>query len=206
MKFITHPAAASNLPARRKIFYERMIAFPAAERSSLLEEELGHEKRRARKVLGRHMRVKRGVARAALLGGLVWALCAYAAAAAHTESSEVEEAAAAARAALARLPAGARLGEIGDERLRRAVQAAYGAVVELAENREPGRLAALNSKFERAYTSVEREAARGGHKTCAANCKALDGEPCLSKCRGGGKKFCGCKLIVFACVVAECVF
>jgi hypothetical protein len=148
------------------------------------------------------MRVNRG---AALLGVLLWAVCAYAASA-PPESSEAEEAASAARAALARLPAGARLGEIEDERLRRAVQAAYGAVVELAENREPGRLAALSSKFERAYTSVERETARDGHKTCASNCKAFDGEPCLAKCRGAGKKFCGCKLIVFACVVAECIF
>lgn len=153
------------------------------------------------------MRVKRGVARAALLGGLLWAVCAYAsAAAAPPESSEVEEAASAARAALARLPAEARLGEIENVRLRRAVQAAYGAVVELAGNREPARLAALSSKFERAYASVERETARGEHKTCAANCKAFDGEPCLAKCRSAGRKFCGCKLIVFACVIAECVY
>jgi hypothetical protein len=153
------------------------------------------------------MRVKWGVARAALLGGLLWLVCAYAGvSAAPTESSEAEEATAAARAALARLPAEARLGEIEDERLRRAVQAAYSTVVELAENREPGRLAALSSKFERAYTAVERETARGEHKTCAANCKAFDGEPCMAKCRGTGKKFCGCKLIVFSCVVAECVF
>ncbi|MDT5271671.1 MAG: hypothetical protein QOH49_3857 [Acidobacteriota bacterium] len=153
------------------------------------------------------MRVERGVARVALLGGLLWAVCAYAAAsAASPESSEVEEAASAARAALARLPAEARLGEIKDERLRRAVQTTYSAVVALAENREPGRLAALSSKFERAYAAVERETARGEHKTCAANCKAFDGEPCLAKCRSAGKKFCGCKLIVFACVVAECVF
>jgi hypothetical protein len=151
------------------------------------------------------MRVKQGVARVALLG-LLWAACAYAAAAVPPELSEAEEATAAARAALGRLPAEARLGEIKDERLRRAVQTAYSAVVELAENREPGRLAALSSKFERAYTSVERETARGEHKTCAANCKAFDGEPCLAKCRSAGKKFCGCKLLVFACVVAECVF
>jgi hypothetical protein len=152
------------------------------------------------------MRVTRGVARVALCGGLLWAVCAYASAAPSPESSVVEVAASAARAALARLPAEARLGEIEDERLRRAVQAAYGAVVELAENREPGRLAALSSKFERAYAAVERETVRGEHKTCAANCKAFDGEPCLAKCGGAGKKFCGCKLIVFACVVAECVF
>jgi hypothetical protein len=151
------------------------------------------------------MRVNRGVARAALLGGLLWAVCACAAAA-PPESSEAEEATAAARAALARLPAEARLGEIKDERLRRAVQTTYSAVVALAENREPGRLAALSSQFERAYTSVERETARGEHKTCAANCKAFDGEPCLTRCRGAGKKFCGCKLLVFACVVAECIF
>lgn len=152
-------------------------------------------------------RRRRGVTRAAILGALLCAACACAAAFARTAApSEAEEAASAAQSALARLPAEARLGEIGDERLRLAVQAAYRAVVGLAENGEPGRVSALNSKFERAYASVGRETARGGHRTCAANCKALDGEPCLARCRAAGKKFCGCKLTVFACVVAECIF
>ncbi|HYP52802.1 MAG TPA: hypothetical protein VEQ42_04645, partial [Pyrinomonadaceae bacterium] len=107
---------------------------------------------------------------------------------------------------LARLPAEARLDEIKDERLRRAVQAGYRAVVELADNRDPGKVAALNSRFERAYASVGRATVRAEHKSCAANCKALDGEPCMTKCRADGRTFCGCKLIVFGCVVAECVF
>jgi hypothetical protein len=119
---------------------------------------------------------------------------------------EAEEVAAAARAALARLPAESRLGEIRNEHLRRAVQTTYRAVVELADNRDPARVAALNSKFERAYASVTRETARGEHRTCAANCKSFDGEPCLAQCKAAGKKFCGCKLILFGCVVAECLF
>lgn len=159
------------------------------------------------------MRMNRSAARVALLGALLCgAACAYAATATArppvaAAASEAEEATAAARAALARLPAETRLGEIENERLRRAVQATYRAVVELADNRDSARVAALNSKFERAYASVGRETARRGeHKTCAANCRALDGEPCLKKCQADGKKFCGCKLIVFGCVVAECVF
>jgi hypothetical protein len=47
---------------------------------------------------------------------------------------------------------------------------------------------------------------RGEHRSCTANCKALDGDPCQTKCRAAGRGFCGCKLIVFGCVVAECVF
>ncbi len=153
------------------------------------------------------MRRNRGVARTALLCALLCAAYAYAPAGARpAASSEAGEAAAAARAALARLPAESRLEEIRDERLRRSVQAAYRAVVELADNQDSAKVAALNSKFERAYASVARAAARGEHKTCAANCKALDGEPCLTKCGGAGKNFCGCKLVVFGCVVAECLF
>ena len=156
------------------------------------------------------MRMDWSFARVALLGALLFAACADATTAAPAPRppamSEVEEAAAAARAALARLPVEARLGEIRNERLRRAVQATYRAVVEIADNREPGKIAALNTKFERAYASVERQTARGEHKTCAANCKALDGEPCPAKCKAAGKKFCGCKLTVFGCVVAECIF
>jgi hypothetical protein len=120
--------------------------------------------------------------------------------------SEAEELAAVARTALARLPAESRLGEIRNEQLRRAVQTTYRAVVELADNRDSGKVATLNSRFERAYASVTRETARGEHRTCAANCKSFDGEPCLAKCKADGKKFCGCKLILFSCVVAECLF
>jgi membrane-bound lytic murein transglycosylase B len=154
------------------------------------------------------MWMNRRAARVALLYALLCAACACAATAAMRPPAgfEAEEAAAAARAALARLPAETRLGEIKNERLRRAVQATYRAVVELADNRESGKVAALNAKFERAYVSVGRETARGEHKTCAANCKAFDGEPCLLKCKSTGTKFCGCKLILFGCVVAECVF
>ena len=152
--------------------------------------------------------INRGSARAALLlGALLCVACARATGSTLPPSQSLaEEAAAAARAALARLPAEARLDEIRDERLRRAVQATYRAVVELADNRDPGKVAALNSRFERAYASVGRATARGEHRTCTANCKALDGDPCLAKCRAAGKVFCGCKLIVFGCVVAECVF
>lgn len=153
------------------------------------------------------MKINRSIARAALLGALLLhATCAGAAAAHHPAVSEAEEAAAAARVALARLPAEARLGEIKNGHLRRAVQTTYRAVVELADNRDPGKFVALNSRFERAYASVAREAARGEHRTCAANCKSFDGDPCLTKCKADGKKFCGCKLIIFGCVVAECLF
>jgi hypothetical protein len=151
--------------------------------------------------------MKRSVARAAFLGTLLlYAACAGAAPARSTALSEAEEAAAAARAALARLPAEVRLGEIKNGHLRRAVQITYRAVVELADNRDSGKVAALNSKFERAYASVARETARGEHKTCAANCKSFDGEPCLTQCKPAGKKFCGCTLILFGCVVTECLF
>lgn len=153
------------------------------------------------------LRMNRGSALTALLVALLCAACAHATGSPLTPAqSQAEEAAAAARAALARLPAEERLEEIKDERLRRAVQATYRAVVELADNRDPGKVAALNARFERAYANVARATARGEHRTCTANCKALDGEPCLSKCRAAGRIFCGCKLIVFGCVVAECVF
>jgi len=154
--------------------------------------------------------MNRSIARVALLGALLFAACADAtgtnAAASPPAISEVEEAAAAARAALGRLPLETRLGEISNERLRRAVQATYRTVVEIADNRDPGKVASLSTKFERAYATFERETARGEHKTCASNCKALDGGPCPAKCKAAGKKFCGCKLIVFGCVVAECIF
>lgn len=99
-----------------------------------------------------------------------------------------------------------RLASIKNERLRRAVQATYRAVVELADNRQSSKVAVLNSRFEGAYADVERETASGEYKNCGANCKALDGEQCLAKCKGAGKSFCCCKLIVFACIVAECIF
>lgn len=153
------------------------------------------------------LRMNRGTVLTALLVALLCAACAQATGSTLPPAqSQAEEAAAAARAALARLPAEARLDEIKDERLRRAVRAAYRAVVELADNRDHGKVAALNSRFERAYASVGSATARGEHRTCTANCKALDGEPCLTKCGAAGKNFCGCNLIVFGCVVAECVF
>lgn len=154
------------------------------------------------------MRRNRNAPHALLLGLLLYAGCAYAAASARPAAvpSDAEEAARVARATLARLPPEARLGEIRDERLRSAVQATYRVVAEMADNREPGQVASLNSRFERAYASVVRETARGEHKTCAANCKAFDGEPCVAKCRDDRKKFCGCRLVVFGCVVAECIF
>jgi hypothetical protein len=143
----------------------------------------------------------------ALLGVLLCVTCSYAARQARVaRPSEAEEAAAAARATLARLPSETRLAEIKNERLRHAVQVTYHAVVELAENRDSGKVAGLNAKFERAYVSVWQESTRGEHKTCAANCWALDGERCLSDCKATGRKFCGCRLIVFGCVVTECFF
>ncbi|HEY0099346.1 MAG TPA: hypothetical protein VGB76_10390 [Pyrinomonadaceae bacterium] len=153
------------------------------------------------------MKMNRSGARAALLGALLlYAACAGAASEHLMPASEAEAVAAVARTALARLPAEARLDEIRDGHLRRAVQTTYRAVVELADNRDSARVAALNSKFERAYASVAREIARGEHRTCAANCKSFDGDPCVAKCKADGKKFCGCKLILFGCVVAECLF
>lgn len=120
----------------------------------------------------------------------------------HAEAEQI----AAAREALARLPAGERLNEIKDARLRRAVQATYRAVVELADNRDPSLTPALAAGFERAYTGVERETATREYKTCVDNCKACDGEPCRKRCKAAGKKFCGCRIIVFGCIVAECIF
>jgi hypothetical protein len=152
------------------------------------------------------MKMNRSVARAAFLCALLLcAACADAAPARRMAVSEADEVTAA-RAALARLPAESRLGEIRNEHLRRAVQTTYRAVVELADNRDSARVAALYSKFERAYASFTRETARGEHRTCAANCKSFDGEPCLANCKAAGKKFCGCKLILFGCIVAECLF
>lgn len=152
-------------------------------------------------------------ATSALLFALACAVCALACAASGaaivaraSDSSEVEEAAAAARGALARMPPEERLESISDARVRRAVQSAYRAVVELADNREAARLSALNAKFERAFAAAEREAARSEHKICALNCKDCDGDLCRQDCKASGKKFCGCKLVVFGCIVAECLF
>lgn len=119
--------------------------------------------------------------------------------------TEAEEAASVAREALARLPPEERLAGIRNERLRRSVQAAYRAVVELAENGDPSKVSAINAKFERAYAGVEREA-RAARAVCVENCVACDGEPCRAKCKSAGRRFCGCKLVVFGCVVAECLF
>lgn len=156
---------------------------------------------------------RRAVAVALLLCALACAACAFAQTLPTPTTAReaqgyagAEEVAAAARAALARLPAGERLNEIKDARLRRAVQATYQVVVELADNRDPSKTPTLNAKFERAYAGVRRETARHQYKTCADNCKACDGEPCLNKCKAAGKKFCACRVIIFGCIVAECIF
>jgi hypothetical protein len=119
-------------------------------------------------------------------------------------AAEDDEIAASARAAIARMPSEERLAGIKGERLRRAVQTTYRAVSDIANNREPRRVASLSARFERAYAVALREAARAD-KTCASNCNA-DGETCQRGCAAKGKKFCGCKLAVFGCLVAECIF
>ncbi|HEX8556663.1 MAG TPA: hypothetical protein VF668_01100 [Pyrinomonadaceae bacterium] len=120
--------------------------------------------------------------------------------------AEAEALAANARAALGRMPPESRLEAIEDARLRRAAQAAYRCVAELAESREAGAAPALHSRFIRAYAAFEAEAARRGHATCALNCKADDEASCLKDCKRRNRKLCGCKLITFGCVVAECLF
>ena len=122
------------------------------------------------------------------------------------EQAEAEALAASARAALELMPPESRLETIEDGRLRRAAQAGYRAVVELADNREAGDAAALYAKFARAYATFEAEAARRGHATCALNCKAYDEAACQKGCKSSNRKTCGCKLITFGCVVAECLF
>lgn len=111
-----------------------------------------------------------------------------------------------ARAAVGRMPPESRLEAIEDARLRRASQATYRTVAELAESREAGATPALYAKFVRAYPAFEAEAARRGHATCALNCKADDEASCLKDCKTPNRKLCGCKLITFGCVVAECLF
>lgn len=119
---------------------------------------------------------------------------------------EAEALSANARAALERMPPESRLETIEDARLRRAAQATYRAVAELADNREAGAAQALYAKFMRTYSTFEAEAARRGHATCALNCKAYDEATCLKECKASNRKSCGCKLITFGCVVAECLF
>lgn len=122
------------------------------------------------------------------------------------KQTEAEALAANARAALERMPPESRLEAIEDARLRRAAQAAYRAVAELAEGRDAGATPALYAKFMRAYSTFEAEAARRGHATCALNCKTYDEAACLKQCKTSNAKLCGCKLITFGCVVAECIF
>ena len=118
---------------------------------------------------------------------------------------EAEALAAHARAALERMPPEARLETIEDAGLRRATHATYRIVAELAGNREAGAAPALHARFLRAYSSFESEARRG-HATCALNCKAYDEAACRKDCKTSNRKLCGCKLITFGCVVAECLF
>jgi hypothetical protein len=122
------------------------------------------------------------------------------------QQGEAEALAANARAALERMPPESRLETIGDARLRRAAQATYRAVAELAEGRDAGAAPTLYAKFTRAYSTFEAEAARRGHATCALNCKAYDEAACQKDCKSSSRKLCGCKLITFGCVVAECIF
>ena len=122
------------------------------------------------------------------------------------ERAEAEALSANARAALERMPPESRLEIIRDARLRRAAQETYRAVAELADNHEAEEAAALYAKFARVYSNFESEAARGGHTTCALNCKADDEAACRKGCKSSNRKICGCKLITFGCVVAECLF
>ncbi|MET0645534.1 MAG: hypothetical protein ABW208_02870 [Pyrinomonadaceae bacterium] len=118
---------------------------------------------------------------------------------------ESEALAANARAALERMPPESRLETIEDAGLRRATQATYRAVAELAGNREAAHAPALHARFLRTYSTFETEARRG-HATCALNCKAYDEAACRKECKTSNRKLCGCKLITFGCVVAECLF
>lgn len=120
---------------------------------------------------------------------------------------EAEALTAKARAALERMPPESRLEAIEDTRLRRATQAGYRSVAELADNREADAAPALYHRFARAFATFEAEAARHGHATCAFNCKADDEAACRKECKTPNRKLlCGCKLITFGCVVAECLF
>ena len=118
---------------------------------------------------------------------------------------EAEALAANARAALERMPPEARLETIEGAGLRRATQATYRIVAELAGNREAGTAPALHARFLRAYSTFESEARRG-HATCVLNCKAYDEAACRKECKTSNRKLCGCQLITFGCVVAECLF
>ena len=119
---------------------------------------------------------------------------------------EAEALTANARAALERMPPESGLEAIKDTRLRRAAQAGYRAIAELADNREADSAPALYNRFARAFAIFEAEAARRGHATCALNCKADDEAACLKGCKTPNRRLCGCKLITFGCVVAECLF
>jgi hypothetical protein len=119
---------------------------------------------------------------------------------------EAEALRAKARAALERMPPESRLEAIEDARLRRAAQAGYRAAAELADNQEAAAATTLYNRFARAFAAFEAEAARRGHATCALNCKADDEASCLKDCKASNRKLCGCKLITFGCVVAECLF
>jgi hypothetical protein len=123
-----------------------------------------------------------------------------------TKLLETEALAANARTAIERMPAESRLETIEDARLRRATQVTYRAVAELADVREANAGPALYAKFLRAFSTFEEEAARRGHANCALNCKADDEAACQKTCKSANKKSCGCKLITFGCVVAECLF
>ncbi len=120
--------------------------------------------------------------------------------------AEADALSANARAALARMPPESRLETIEDARLRRAAQAAYRAVAGLADGREAAAAPALYAKFVRAYAAFDTEAARRGHATCALNCKAYDEAACRKACKTSDGRSCGCKLVTFGCVVAECLF
>jgi hypothetical protein len=105
------------------------------------------------------------------------------------------------------MPPESGLEAIEDARLRRVTQAGYRAVAELADNREADAVPALYNRFARAFAAFEAEAARHGHATCALNCKADDEAACRKGCKTPNRKLlCGCKLVTFGCVVAECLF
>ena len=103
------------------------------------------------------------------------------------------------------MPPESRLETIEDAGLRRATQATYRIVAVLAGNREAEAAPALHARFLRAYSTFESEARRN-HATCALNCKAYDEAACRKDCKTANRKLCGCKLITFGCVVAECLF
>jgi hypothetical protein len=169
--------------------------------------------------LGRRRRTTPGHLFLAFASALCVAAAVYADTASKTFSARAEGAArrgvdraaadalaAHARAALTRMPPESRLDTVEDARLRRAAQACYRAVAELADNRDAEAAAALYARFTRAYATFEAEASRRGHATCALNCKAYDEAACLKDCKRSNRRLCGCKLVTFGCVVAECLY